>query len=119
MVAGVLAVLAPTVGPVVGGWITETFSWHWLFLINVLRGIIAALVGSASLPKERASFDQARHLDIISLALGAVALAALEIAINEAPKHGWTSPLSAGLLVLCLITASAFAARTLRTPKPW
>src|SRR3984957_7576528 len=35
MLGGVLAVLAPTVGPVVGGWITETYSWHWLFLINV------------------------------------------------------------------------------------
>ena len=34
-IAGVLAVLAPTVGPIVGGWITETYSWHWLFLVNV------------------------------------------------------------------------------------
>ena len=34
-IAGVFAVLAPTVGPIVGGWITETYSWHWLFLINV------------------------------------------------------------------------------------
>jgi MFS transporter, DHA2 family, multidrug resistance protein len=37
-VAGVLAVLAPTVGPIIGGWITETYSWHWLFLINVAPG---------------------------------------------------------------------------------
>src|ERR1700721_559111 len=36
--AAIMAVLAPTVGPVVGGWITETFSWHWLFLINVSPG---------------------------------------------------------------------------------
>src|SRR6185369_17914274 len=39
--AGVVAVLAPTVGPVVGGWITENWSWHWLFLINVAPGVIA------------------------------------------------------------------------------
>ncbi len=32
--AGVMAVLAPTVGPLVGGWITQTWSWHWLFLVN-------------------------------------------------------------------------------------
>ena len=37
-VGGVVAVLAPTIGPVVGGWITETYSWHWLFLINVIPG---------------------------------------------------------------------------------
>src|SRR4051794_37865487 len=36
---GVMAVLAPTVGPVVGGWISETWSWQWLFLINVAPGI--------------------------------------------------------------------------------
>ena len=40
--AGIMAVLAPTVGPVVGGWITDIYSWHWLFLINVVPGIIAA-----------------------------------------------------------------------------
>lgn len=69
MIAGVLAVLAPTVGPVVGGWITETFSWHWLFLINVFPGAVAALAASVTLPNGRASFDEARHLDVISLAL--------------------------------------------------
>ena len=87
MIAGVLAVLAPTVGPVVGGWITETFSWHWLFLINVLPGAVATLAASVTLPNGQASFDEARHLDVISLALGAAALAALEIAIKEAPKQ--------------------------------
>ncbi len=43
-VGGVVAVLAPTIGPVVGGWITETWSWPWLFLINVIPGLIAASV---------------------------------------------------------------------------
>ena len=100
-----------------GGWITETYSWPWLFLINVLPGIIAASVATVSLPKERASFDQARHLDVISLGLGAIALAALEIAIKEAPKRGSTSSLAAGLLGLCLISAVGFVGRALRSPS--
>jgi hypothetical protein len=58
-----------------------------LFLINVLPGAVAALAASVTLPNEQASFDEARHLDVISLALGATALAALEIAIKEAPKQ--------------------------------
>src|SRR5262249_20658485 len=78
-IAGVLAVLAPTAGPVVGGWITETYSWPWLFLINVLPGLFAASIASVTLPKERASLVQLRRLDAIALGLGAVALAALEI----------------------------------------
>ena len=40
-------------GPIVGGWITETYSWHWLFLINVLPGIVAAVAAAASLPSEQ------------------------------------------------------------------
>jgi DHA2 family multidrug resistance protein len=113
--AGVVAVLAPTVGPIVGGWITETYSWPWLFLINVLPGIVAAGCAAVSLPKAPVRFYLLRQMDAIALALGAVALAALEIAIKEAPERGWTSPLAAGLLVLSGIAALAFIARTRRS----
>ncbi len=118
MVAGVLAVLAPTVGPIVGGWITQTYSWPWLFLINVPPGIVAGLVAALALPKERVAFDQIRHLDVPALVLGAAALAALEIAIKEAPDRGWTSSLPVGLLALCFIAAVGFVYRTLRSPSP-
>ena len=53
---GVLAVLAPTVGPVVGGWITETYSWPWLFLINVPVGAIAPLLGAMTLPRAETGY---------------------------------------------------------------
>ena len=117
-IAGVLAVLAPTVGPVVGGWITETYSWPWLFLINVLPGVLAASVVSRSLPRGRVSLDQLRSLDLLALSLGAVALAGLEIAIKEAPKRGWSSPLTVTLLCLFAITAPGFVVRTLRKTEP-
>jgi MFS transporter, DHA2 family, multidrug resistance protein len=118
MIGGSLAVLAPTVGPIVGGWITETYSWPWLFLINVLPGVVAASVASVTLPRARAAFGQLRYLDFVSLGLGAVALAALEIAIKEAPERGWTSDLVAGLLGACLLAAAGFIIRTLRSRHP-
>jgi MFS transporter, DHA2 family, multidrug resistance protein len=118
VIAGVLAVLAPTLGPIVGGWITSTYSWPWLFLINVPPGIVAASMASSFLPKDRPSFDRVRDLDIVALGFGAVALAALEIAIKEAPKRGWLSPFAAGLLSLSLVTAVGFVAQTLRSRKP-
>src|ERR1019366_8130840 len=89
--AGVLAVLAPTVGPIVGGWITETYSWHWLFLINIAPGIISAVLAGNLLPKAPMHVDEVRTLDILSLTLLAMALAALEIALKEAPMRGWNS----------------------------
>ena len=117
-IAGVVAVSAPTVGPVVGGWITETFSWHWLFLINVVPGIVAAIFASVTLPKEQPDFDQAKHLDVVSLGLMACSLAALEIGIKEGPERSWTSPLVVGLLALCVLTGALFVRRTLRSSWP-
>lgn len=118
MIASVLAVLAPTIGPLVGGWVTETYTWPWLFLINVVPGVIVAIVGLFFLPKTPAQFDQIKGLDTIALVLGAGALAVLEIAIKEAPDRGWMSPLVAGLFLLCLIAAGLFIWRTLRAVNP-
>src|SRR6185437_13062125 len=118
MIGGSLAVLAPTIGPIVGGWITETYSWPWLFLINVLPGVVAASVASVALPRARVAFGQLRYLDLVSLALGAIALAVLEIAIKEAPERGWSSNLVAGLLGAFLVAAVGFIVRTLRSGHP-
>ena len=117
-IAGVLAVLGPTIGPVVGGWITDAYSWPWLFLINVPAGLIASSVGFLSLPKHKLSIDQFRRLDFLSFALGAAALIALEIAIKDAPKQGWTSPISIALVALFLISAALFVWRTFRSDDP-
>lgn len=116
--AGVVAVLAPTVGPIVGGWITETYSWPWLFLINVVPGIVAAGCAAMWLPKAPLHLHLLRQLDAMALIFGAVALAALEIAIKEAPERGWTSPLATGFLALSAIAALAFTARTHRSASP-
>lgn len=116
--AGVLAVLAPTVGPVVGGWITETYSWHWLFLINILPGIVSAAIAGMLLPKIPMRLEEAKTLDLPSLILMAIALAAVEMALKEAPQRGWTSGFVAGLLLLSLASMSGFIRRTLRASHP-
>jgi len=117
-IAGVIAVLAPTVGPVVGGWITETYSWHWLFLINVAPGILTAGATPFLLPREEPRFASLATLDGYSLALMAIALATLEIALKEAPHYGWLSPLCAVLFLLSAAAATLFAVRTLKALHP-
>src|SRR3954452_4976147 len=42
-VVGLIATLAPTIGPTIGGYLTDSFSWHWLFLINVVPGIVVTI----------------------------------------------------------------------------
>src|SRR5512140_820910 len=66
-IAGIVAVLAPTIGPIVGGWITETWSWHWLFLINVAPGIVAAAATPLLLPRAQPRPGDLLTLDWISL----------------------------------------------------
>ena len=116
--AGALAVLAPTIGPVVGGWITDTYSWHWLFLINVGPGLVAIALILALLPRARADLAQLRLLDWPALALLAVALATLEVLLKEAPQRGWTSPLALGLAASCLTGGALFLRRTWRARRP-
>ncbi len=116
--AGVLAVLAPTVGPIVGGWITQTYSWHWLFLINVAPGVLATGVALAVLPRARARFDLMRSVDLVGVLLLALTLTALEIALKQAPERGWTSGLVVGLLALAGVGATGFVRRSLGGTHP-
>ncbi|WP_346324064.1 MDR family MFS transporter [Emcibacter sp. SYSU 3D8] len=117
-IAGVLAVLAPTVGPLVGGWVTETWSWHWLFLINIAPGLVAGAAVMAFLPRERPDPGHLRTIDMLALVLMALALAALEIGLKEAPGRGWTSGLVLALLALSLASGVGFVRRTLARSRP-
>jgi DHA2 family multidrug resistance protein len=117
-VAGVLAVLAPTVGPVVGGWITQTYSWHWLFLLNIAPGVIACAAGWLLLPREKPNLALARRLDLVSLICISLSLAALEIGLKEAPQWGWLSPVCVSLFGLCLLCGMVFVRRSLRATLP-
>jgi DHA2 family multidrug resistance protein len=116
--AGIMAVLAPTVGPVVGGWITETYSWHWLFLINVAPGVIAAAATPWLLPRKKPRLADLSTLDGVSLALLAMTLASLEIGLKQAPQDGWLSSPCSALFLLSATAATLFTIRTLRAKRP-
>jgi DHA2 family multidrug resistance protein len=117
-IGGVAAVLAPTIGPVVGGWITETWSWPWLFLINVVPGLIAAGATPFLLPRQKTDFAELKKLDVISLAVLAAALASLEIGLKEAPQRGWLSLVCVTLLAASAVGIIVWVYRTLRATHP-
>jgi DHA2 family multidrug resistance protein len=116
--AGMLAVLAPTIGPIVGGWITETISWHWLFLLNVAPGLVSCILGLSMLTPAAADRKLLRTLDIAGLALMAVCLASLQIGLKEAPQHGWFSGLVLAWLAGSILAGTMFVWRTLQAPTP-
>jgi DHA2 family multidrug resistance protein len=117
-IGGVVAVLAPTIGPVVGGFITSTWSWPWLFLINIAPGLIAASATPSLLPRQRVDFLELNKLDLTALMLLAVSLASLELGLKEAPKGGWLSSNCIALLVLSASCLTLLIQRVLLSPCP-
>lgn len=117
-IGGVVAVLAPTIGPVVGGWITANWSWPWLFLINVLPGVLTAYGTFNLLPRERTDFGELAKLDNLSLLFLAAALASLEIGLKQAPQSGWLSPVCLALLAASVVGVAVMARRTLCAAHP-
>jgi MFS family permease len=87
-VYGIAVVVAPVVGPTLGGWITDTYSWHWVFLINVPMGLISLfLVGtlvsepSGAEEERKALLKKGLRVDYIGFALVAIGLGSLEFVL--------------------------------------
>jgi DHA2 family multidrug resistance protein len=118
LVAGLLAMLAPTLGPSIGGFVTDRLSWHWLFLINVPAGIVVALLVARTVEVDRADRRGFGAVDLWALPLLAVFLAGLELLLKEAPKRGWGSAPMLLLAAVCFTCGGGLARRSLRHPAP-
>ena len=114
--AGVSA-LALAVGPLVGGLITESISWHWVFYINVPVGL-AGLAAARIVISESRDTSHEQRLDPAGLVTSGVALFALVFALIEANAYGWTSPLILTLFATALVAGAAFVAIELRSRLP-
>jgi DHA2 family multidrug resistance protein len=86
---GAIASLAPTLGPTVGGWITDNFNWHWLFFINLIPGIYVAIVVPILVRVDRADLSLLRGADYFGMVLMALFLGCLEYTLEEGPRLDW------------------------------
>jgi DHA2 family multidrug resistance protein len=89
VVIGLTATLAPTIGPTLGGWLTQQFSWHWLFLINVPVGAVVAATVWTCLDIDKPNFSLRRNFDLIGLLLMATFLGTLEYVLEEGERWDW------------------------------
>src|SRR5579863_5360689 len=117
--AGVAALLAPTLGPLFGGWLTQTQSWHWIFLINILPGLIVALTVLSCLENEATEIAALKRLDVLTLLLFAIFLAGLQWLLNEAPHYHWRGAYIWGLVALCAVTLAWGIHRALSVTHPF
>jgi MFS transporter, DHA2 family, multidrug resistance protein len=81
--------LSSTLGPTIGGYLTDTLSWHWLFLVNIIPGVVVATVVWLCIDIDRPDFSLLRNFDVIGLVLMAAFLACLEYALEEGPRWDW------------------------------
>ena len=86
---GLVATLAPTIGPTVGGYLTDAFSWHWLFLINIVPGMLVTAAALALIDFDKPDWSLFRNFDWIGLLSMAVFLGALEYVLEEGPRNDW------------------------------
>ncbi len=116
---GLTATLAPTIGPTLGGWLTEQLNWHWLFLINVPVGAIVAFNVWTFLDIDKPNPSLARSFDAIGLILMAAFLGSLEYVLEEGNRKDWfADELVAWLGVVTAISGVLFFWRMLVKRDP-
>jgi EmrB/QacA subfamily drug resistance transporter len=115
-VLSIPSVVAPALGPVLGGVITTHTSWRWIFLINIPLGIAAFVFGAVNL-RDHAE-PTAGGFDRIGFALSGLGFGAVLFGLSEVPRRGWTATISLGPLVGGLVTIAVLVLYELRHTEP-
>lgn len=115
----ITATFAPSIGPAIGGWLTDTFSWQYIFYLNIIPGAILVAILAWALPKEPIEFSELKRGDWIGIATMALGLGALEIVLEEGNRKDWFgSELIVKLAVVAFVSLIVFLVHELRTKHP-
>jgi EmrB/QacA subfamily drug resistance transporter len=109
--------LSSLVGPGIGGFITDTVGWHWIFFVNVPIGLVSLFILWRLLPAIRRP-DAARNIDYIGAVVFALAIAPFLIGLTNKQSGQWSDPAVGGLIALGLVFAAIFVLIESRVPEP-
>lgn len=118
-VLGVMGTLAPTLGPVVGGWITDVFTWRYLFYLNILPGLLIVAATPLFVRVDEPDLSQLKGFDAVSIPFIAAALGCLGYVLEEGVRLDWFE--DELLRCLALISALSWCVviwRGLTHPRP-
>jgi MFS transporter, DHA2 family, multidrug resistance protein len=104
-VFGIVAVVAPTIGPTLGGWITDNYSWRWIFFINIPVGILAMFLIILLIedpPWSKRAAGGLMRFDYIGVSLLATGVAALQVMLDKGQEDDW---FGSQFIVLLMIVA--------------
>ena len=118
-ILGMVSVLAPTLGPTLGGWITDGFGWRWVFYINILPGALVALAAVTFIRVDSPNLGMLRKIDWTHLAAMAVFLGGLEYVLEEGPRNDWLGDHMIAIGAWCsFVGFLLFVERSLRSSSP-
>src|SRR6204780_4061364 len=118
-VVGLIATLAPTIGPTVGGYLTDAFSWHWLFFINVVPGIVVTAITAVLVDFDKPDLALLKNFDWYGLLSMAGFLGALEYVLEEGPRYEWFDDDTIFVVaIVSALSAVGFFARVLTARAP-
>jgi len=118
-VIGTIASVAPTLGPVIGGWITDTLSWRWLFYINLLPGALVALFTPLLVKIDQPDWSLLKGADYLGIALMASGLGSLQYVLEEGARWNWFDDATIRILaVVAVVSGALFLVRSLTFPNP-
>src|ERR1700678_1235277 len=107
-VYGIAVVMAPAIGPTLGGWITDNFTWRWIFFINIPVGILSLLLTSRLIQDppyfKRRKLNETR-IDYIGLGLVALGLGTLQVILDKGQREDWFE--SHFIVILSVISAAS------------
>lgn len=117
---GMGIVVAPIIGPTLGGWITDNYSWRWIFYINLPVGLLAAFMANSFVEDPPYLKGQKPgRIDYIGFGLMALSLSALELTLDLGQQRDW---FESGTIIFTAVTAAfamvAFVIWELTTPEP-
>ncbi|HXZ02636.1 MAG TPA: DHA2 family efflux MFS transporter permease subunit [Stellaceae bacterium] len=123
---GIAVVFAPAIGPTLGGWITDNFSWRWVFLLNVPVGLLLTLLAMHVLAdppeliaRRKARLSEGIRLDYIGFALLAVGMCALQVVLDKGQEDDWfASRFITDLSIIAATGLAAFVVWELRRDDP-
>ena len=118
-ILGTVAVLAPTLGPTIGGWLTEVVGWRSIFTINLVPGVVVTALAFTLIRVDRGDIAIVRRIDYAHLLSMAVFLGGLEYVLEEGPRHDWFGdPAVATAAWLSAVAFGLFLERSLRSGGP-
>ena len=112
-------VVAPILGPVLGGWLTDTYSWRWVFYINIPFGIAAIVMTMLFIFDPPYIRRTSQRIDYWGMGMLAVGIGALQLMLDKGQEQDWfASHWITGLLVVSLVLLTAFIFHELYSPNP-